>query len=531
MANIYGDRTANNLIGTSEDDTIFGKGGKDLIFGNEGNDEIYGGRGSDTIHGDAGDDSIFGGRGSDWLDGGAGNDFLNGGNGSDTAVYNVSENINYQDAYNGGNGTDTLKISIYEGNLSTLNITEQDIINYFNNNAGNVDFSVLGFNLTAANFEMIEVEVLQFAVDDTYSATDHETFTVSDPALGLLGNDALDAQVSTVVGTTALQTNANLPDIMLAINEALGMDLSQYVLPNGETIDLGASLSVNSDGTLSYDPGFVFSSLTEGESVQTTFQYTVDNGSGGLDFADATINIQGTGDFLDVSTYTGDFTGTDGSDFTLIDTYDGTGLTTLNNLGGSDVLLIGQNLKSGTYIRGDDPSGFSPYGDDLIVIGDTKNVVISGEFGNDIIIVGSATSGTSSTLSGGQGDDLLMLFEGNYNNLIGGQGNDVMVGGSGIDYIYGSQANNLFGGEDILTGGGGADQFIYTNNPEQWNLKNDVITDFSGHDGEGDRIMISEDTVVSVQEIGNDTQLTLGGNTVTLIGVNNFDTDLDVAVW
>ncbi|MBM6592616.1 calcium-binding protein [Microvirga pudoricolor] len=65
---------ANNVIGSSGNDTYTGTMFSDTIRGGAGNDVLNGGAGKDTIRGDAGNDKIYGGMGADKLYGGAGRD-------------------------------------------------------------------------------------------------------------------------------------------------------------------------------------------------------------------------------------------------------------------------------------------------------------------------------------------------------------------------------------------------------------------------------------------------------------------------
>jgi Ca2+-binding RTX toxin-like protein len=69
---------ADNITGTSGDNSIWTNAGADTLNGGDGNDYLNGGADSDTL---------LGGNGVDVLDGGAGNDTLNGGAGTDTASF------------------------------------------------------------------------------------------------------------------------------------------------------------------------------------------------------------------------------------------------------------------------------------------------------------------------------------------------------------------------------------------------------------------------------------------------------------
>src|SRR5262249_46616432 len=65
----------------------------------------------------------------------------------------------------------------------------------------------------------------------------------------------------------------------------------------------------NGDGTFGYDPSGQFEYLNAGQTATDTFQYTVDDGHGGLSTAVATVTIQGENDAAVVSgTTAGDVT-------------------------------------------------------------------------------------------------------------------------------------------------------------------------------------------------------------------------------
>ncbi|WP_104908736.1 M10 family metallopeptidase C-terminal domain-containing protein [Nostoc sp. 'Lobaria pulmonaria (5183) cyanobiont'] len=67
-------------------------------------------------------------------------------------------------------------------------------------------------------------------------------------------------------------------------------------------------------------------------------------------------------------------------------------------------------------------------------------------------------------------------------NIIGIEGNDTLVGTNSADTINGNGDNvySIYQDNDLLTGGGGKDKFIYNlSNPDS-NSNIDTITDFGG---------------------------------------------------
>ena len=137
--NITGNKNANNIFGTNEDDFIDGGISGDKIFGGAGNDTLLGAAGNDLLSGDedddllsggAGKDTLRGGAGNDELWGGAGNDVLEGGDGSDVFIYSV------------GDGNDSIRD--YEQDVDIVKILSGVVKSPTTDTAGNVTFSMEG---------------------------------------------------------------------------------------------------------------------------------------------------------------------------------------------------------------------------------------------------------------------------------------------------------------------------------------------------------------------------------------------------
>lgn len=81
------------MVGGSKNDTMHGAGNDDILIGKEGNDELHGEEGIDKLIGGAGIDTLNGGTNEDTLIGGAGRDILKGGEGKDVYVFEKIEDI------------------------------------------------------------------------------------------------------------------------------------------------------------------------------------------------------------------------------------------------------------------------------------------------------------------------------------------------------------------------------------------------------------------------------------------------------
>ncbi len=103
------------------------------------------------------------------------------------------------------------------------------------------------------------------AIDDTNTTSEDSALTVA--AAGVLAND----------------TDPDTGDSLIVI----GFDAFS---------SNGATVTVNADGSYSYDPNGLFEFLAVGESTTDTFTYTISDGNGGTDTATVTITINGAND-------------------------------------------------------------------------------------------------------------------------------------------------------------------------------------------------------------------------------------------
>ena len=126
---------------------------------------------------------------------------------------------------------------------------------------------------------------------------------------------------------------------------------------------------------------------------------------------------------------------------------------------------------------------FGGLGNDVIS-GGAGSDYIYGEKGDDILYGNTnAINGTVSendVLFGGEGNDQL-FGNGGPDTLYGDAGNDQLFGGSEIDYLFGGDGNDVLNGgtgqQDVLTGGAGADTYVF-NHDLTISLKSDSIIDF-----------------------------------------------------
>ena len=217
----------------------------------------------------------------------------------------------------------------------------------------------------------------------------------------------------------------------------------------------------------------------------------------------------------------GDDTLLGGNDNDVLD--GGAGNDTLSGGNGNDMMYgsTGDDVLDGR--SGDDTMEGGSGDDDLL--GGNGNDTMDGNNGNDDLNGGN----DNDTMNGGAGEDVLIggsdndTMDGGADNdtLTGGTGNDSMNGGAGDDGLNGGNGNDTLNGgtgDDTLTGKSGVDLFVF-----HVDFGDDVITDF----GSNDFIQFDDElfatplaALQAAQQVGDDTVITAGTNTVTLLGVD-----------
>ncbi len=167
--------------------------------------------------------------------------------------------------------------------------------------------------------------------------------------------------------------------------------------------------------------------------------------------------------------------------------------------------LRGGSGRDALYGGDGDDRLFGGSGRDLLEGGDGDDVLYGGS-GRDALYGGVGAD----RLFGGAGRDLLEGGDGE-DALHGGAGRDVLYGGAGDDVLSGGDGADrltLGGGDDTATGGRGRDVFIF-----EAGIGTATVTDFTYFD----RIALDGVSLVSVDQMGDDTRLTLSdGGTVIL---------------
>lgn len=301
--------------------------------------------------------------------------------------------------------------------------------------------------------------------------------------------DAFNTDTATPIGSGLNLFNNNgggadsdpqgLPLVLTQVNGSPDDIGHQITLPSG------ALLTINADGTFSYDPNHAFDSLTGSATTTDSFTYSLDSGS----TATVTIWIHPAGG----GTHT--YTGTGGDDIVYGD----------NN---GDLFNLGQGGND-TAIGGSGDDGFAMGGaytaaDKIDGGGGTNNQVqLDGNYAGVITLSGTSLSNiqvlalaqghsysiatTDDLVGAGKtftfwsawmtsadhvGIDASQETNGNIQFFLGA-GNDTADGGWKNDTLSGG------GGQDTLTGGLGADTFRYFAVSNSTSVSYDIITDFT----------------------------------------------------
>ncbi|MGG5809259.1 calcium-binding protein [Falsiroseomonas sp. CW058] len=172
-------------------------------------------------------------------------------------------------------------------------------------------------------------------------------------------------------------------------------------------------------------------------------------------------------------------------------------------------------------------------GDDGIHAGSGKDLVYAGT-GNDTVFGQAAQDrlygeGGNDFLDGGNSNDLLSGGAGN-DALIGGKQDDTLEGGAGNDLLTGD-GTSLMSGDAQGTGAygtsnDGQDVFYFDNGFGQdtildFNLGDDMLEIRSGINGTG--ISNPTDLVPYIGEASGNAVITIGADSITLVGVSKAD--------
>ncbi|MGE8107088.1 beta strand repeat-containing protein, partial [Allorhizobium sp. NPDC080224] len=464
--------------------TINTGNGNSIAVGGNWDDIINGGNGKDVLVGGAGDDTINGGNGNDLISGGRGADLLTGGNGADTFRFDKGDSA--ASVYLGLPVLGTARISGYDvitdfTNVDKLDLPVPPVV------AANTQGRVDGANATAYIGVVSTVTVSHHSITNGivtfYTGPSGGTITVDSQAklaavVQYLQNNDLGAAGTIVAFQTDLlngilsandtfvyQQVGDTPDpqndLLIGLADVTISDLKAMV-DGGKVDPLILDLDKN---------GFAFSSIEDGVTFDINADGKADQIAWTKDDGILAYDVDGNG---------------------LID--NGSEIFTPDFNGGkfaSGVAALASLDTNGDGVIDANDDAFSK----LKIWVDANNNGISDEgelsslFDNGVTSISLTTDNT-----GGQEDGQTVFSKGTFTFADGSTGDFMEVG---FDTIFGSDADPLTvmgtDGDDILhggmgqvvmTGGAGADTFVFDATALDELDVADVITDFNSDEGD-----------------------------------------------
>ncbi|WP_232628660.1 calcium-binding protein [Methylobacterium sp. Leaf118] len=508
---------ASNLSGVGRIATFNGGGGDDTIIGSYfANNYIYGGSGADHLRISSMFESELSPR-SNFIDGGVGNDYIDynertggdalllGGGDNDTIYAGGSGNI----TIDGGSGNDVI----------FKNGTELTVTAKYSSNI--VNYAIRLVESANGIYEVVDIRAGSPEGRDTLNRVDYVSFDGQVYALGAAASDKV-----AIVGTNQQDTLA--PEAYVD-NMSFMRDNIIYAHAGDDIIDggYGADVMIGGQGSDIYYVDNVDDRVFEaaGQGNDTVYS-SVSFSLAGQDIENLTLtgsgNVSATGNSL-ANTLIGN-AGNNSFD-------GGTGIDIMRGLGGNDTYIVdnagdrvieavgggrdsvvtsvsyalaaGQEIEELRTVDKAAKTTIALTGNQFVnkIVGDAGNNRIDGGGGADSLhggagsdtylvdhagdqIVESKGGGWDSvvttvdyTLSSGQEIEELRILQAAGDAPINLTGNALAQ-----NVICNGGANTLNGGwgNDVLTGRGGADTFVFSNAPGTGNI--DRITDFAAED-------------------------------------------------
>ncbi len=402
--------------------------------------------------------------------------------------------------------------------------------NLLADNGNGLDSDLDGDALTTALAVAPANGVVQINGDGSFTYTPNANFTGNDTfTYSLSDGTLLDTGIVTVQVTPVDEAPLAQDDVLLTEEDTIltgslfadngnGVDEDpdgsaiSVTLLNGNALNAGVGqivlsgggiLTVNADGSFTFDPNEAYNGLTDGQTALETFTYQIqDSDGGGFDTATVQLTIEGEDTELNIAadqvslseddfgdqtftftvTRSGDTSETATVDFALTGSGDNPA-NAADFLGGliSNTLTFnpGETTKTVAVVVDGD---FVPETDETFTVSLSNPTVT----GIQPITIGTASAsstilnddaafteildGDKGRSKGTSGDDVIQGTEGGRNKLDGDIGDDVLFGGGDRDKLRGREGDDdLIGGNDrdklrgdegndALVGDGGEDR-------------------------------------------------------------------------
>ena len=397
---------------------LLGGAGNDVLAGGAGADQVFGEAGNDTLLGKGGTDLLFGGGDNDTLTGGDADDQAFGQSGNDRMIWNPGDDT---DLNEGAGGVDTVEVN-GGGGAEQFTTTA---------NGARVRFDRLNPAPFAIDIGTSENLVLNAnGGDDSFSATGNLAALIKITVDGGAGND-------TILGSNGV-------DLLL------GGDGNDFV--DGQQGNDVALLGAGDD-TFQWDPGDG-SDTVEGQDGADKLLF---NGSNANELFEASANGGRVRFTRNVANIVMDLDDVEAID---VNALGGADTISVNDLSGTDLIELNGDLAGvigGTTGDGqpDNVIANGTNGDDVLVVaGDPSRASVLG-LAAQVNIAGAEAANDRLTVNALEGDDVedasTVSVGAIQLTLSGGDGNDVLLGGAGNDTLLGG------GGDDVLLGGPGSD--------------------------------------------------------------------------
>ena len=515
-------------------ENVTGGSGSDTLSGNELANTLNGGDGNDVLNGGGEIDTLNGGAGDDTLNGGAGNDAMAGGAGNDTYIAS-----NTDDLTEGAGAANGIDLVLTDSNSFTLGANFENLTFI----GGLVDFSGTGNALanviTGGGGNDI---LLGLAGTDTLNGGDGNDSLTGGAANDTLHGDGGNDTFAYVMGDGADAVDGGADSDTLNITAAgAANDVLDVVLVGGALTSVEGGLvsgvefvTANLNGgtdTLSYagTTEAVSVDLSAGSASGFASIANIENATGGS--GDDTLigsalsnNLNGGdgADTLDGGTDNDTLVGGAGNDIYIANNGDTLTETLAGLAGGTDLVLATTNLftlaNNVENLTFNGAGNFTGNGNGLanVITANGGNDTLNGAAGNDTLNGGDGTD----TLNGGADNDA----------LLGGAGDDTLNGDAGVDRLTGGAGN------DSMNGGNGNDVFVFAAG-----FGNDTIAGFDANPAGGqdlldvsaygfaDAAALNAAVTIVVGQFdglgGNDTRVTIGLDTITLLEVTGVGTN------
>ncbi len=526
-----------------------------------GNDEVIGGSLDDEINGGDGDDTLSGGSGDDTLNGGAGNDFLelgevsagdlvDGGTDFDTLVIQSGDDaeislLSGAGSIGGGPTFQLLNIEALVGGGGDDTLTGDEDDNLLDGGEGNDQLAGRGGDDTLTGGIGNDLLFAGTGVDQGFGGEGSDLFAIDD-----LNGDTADG-------------GDGLDNVLFNFSQSVNFDLvtgAASLVGGG-----GSGTFANFEGANIFGAG---GATVSGSDTSNNFFVRGTGNTISLLDGNDNIDMNAGGNFIDGGAGTFDSMRFNLANDVMVDLAAGThsvlglagtvtGIEVVRTGAGNDNITgsaNGDRIEVGT---GNDTVNAGD-GDDGIFIADGGDVIDGGDDLNDTLFV-STTSDTNIDIGAGTldivGDALGTTSITGIENIQGGSGNDNIVGSAGRDNLIGNAGDDTLTSGDVTTGltdalnaGAGNDHLIINGPSVQagGGSGTDIFEfiDYSGtgtgtqfaqlfdvNPGEGDRIDLTDwgateaDILAGYNDLGADSQVTIGNLTILIRGIDNTEFD------